>query len=57
MLSRDTVAEELGISLRTVDRWINRGIIPAKKPPGTGRVMIPEGALAKMLSEANWDVR
>lgn len=56
-LSRETVASELGISTKTVDRWISRGIIPAKKPPGTRRVLIPEGALAKMLSEANWDVR
>ena len=56
-LTRNTVAAELGISLRTVDRWIERGIIPAKKPPGTSRVLIPEGALAKVLMEANWDVR
>ena len=56
-MSRATVADELGISVKTVDRWISRGIIPAKRPPGTRRVMIPEGALAEVLSQAQWDVR
>jgi excisionase family DNA binding protein len=56
-LSRATVADELGISIKTVDRWIERGLIPAKRPPGTRRVMIPENALAELLSQAKWDVR
>ena len=55
MLSRETVAEELGVCTKTVDNLIRRQEIKAVKLGR--RVLIPEGALTKLLEGLSWDVR
>jgi excisionase family DNA binding protein len=42
------VADELGVSTRTVLRWIDAGHLAAVRLPG-GRLRIPQTALAAML--------
>lgn len=46
-VSPKEAAEELGVSERTVTRWIADGRFPGKKQPGGkyGRILIPEGDL------------
>jgi excisionase family DNA binding protein len=45
------VAEDLGVSPRTVHRWIDRGALPAVRLPG-GQLRISEAALSAAL--AGW---
>jgi excisionase family DNA binding protein len=42
------VAEELGVSPRTVHRWIGAGELEALRLPG-GRLRIPESALSAWI--------
>jgi excisionase family DNA binding protein len=43
------VAEDLGVSTRTVLRWIDRGDLPAVRLPG-GRLRVSQADLAGRLS-------
>lgn len=47
------VAEELGVSMRTVHRWISSGDMPAVRLPG-GHLRIAESVLVQQI--ASWAV-
>lgn len=48
LLSED-VAELLGVSRRTVQEWLGRGLLPHRKLPGTRRCIIPRRDLEAYL--------
>lgn len=47
-LSKSTVADKFDVSVRTVERWIDRHFISSRKLV-TGSVRIPETELEKMF--------
>jgi excisionase family DNA binding protein len=50
---RQEVAEQNGVSVRTVDRWIRSGALPVVKLPSRGRngtVLIEHDALQEFLA-------
>jgi excisionase family DNA binding protein len=49
MLKTREVADRLGVSGRTVRRWINQGTLEARKDTETGRWYIPQAALEDRL--------
>jgi len=49
-LTAAQVGEELGVSTRTVLRWIDAGALPAVRLPG-GRVRVSQTALAEHLAD------
>ena len=52
-IDRSEVASKLGISVKTVDRWIAKGMITAKRIPGTRRVLIPEHSVTNFLVDVS----
>lgn len=47
MLTRKDLTKRWGVSTRTVDRWLKRGLIPYKKCKINGRITLEEKDVEK----------
>lgn len=54
LLDPDAAADFLGVSRRTLDRWVRSGRLAVVRltPGGSGRVRVPRAELGRLLADA-----